>query len=177
MEERDVIIVGAGPAGLSAAVFTQLDGWSTLVLEANWTGGQGAIAYQVTMCQKVDRLRGDNSSRWIDLLPNTNRRSIMTMSISEEDVHQAIGQVMHPEINRTLVELGMVKDIVWKDDEVTLTLALPFLAIPVSIKDYLVNSLRQAVMKLGAKIQIRVAEMNQEERLAFLAMEQESWKG
>ena len=101
----------------------------------------------------------------------------MTKSISEEDVHQAIGQVMHPEINRTLVELGMVKDIVLKDDEVTLTLALPFLAIPVSIKDYLVNSLHQAVMKLGAKVQIRVAEMNQEERLAFLAMEQESWKG
>jgi len=101
----------------------------------------------------------------------------MTRNISEEDVHQAIGQVMHPEINRTLVELGMVKDIVLKDDEVTLTLALPLLAIPVSIKDYLVNSLRQAVMKLGAKVQIRVAEMNQEERLAFLAMEQESWKG
>jgi len=48
MEERDVVIVGAGPAGLSAAIFTQLDGWSTLVLEANWTGGQGAIAYTVT---------------------------------------------------------------------------------------------------------------------------------
>jgi len=48
MEERGVIIVGAGPAGLSAAVFTQLDGWSTLVLEANWTGGQGAIAYTVS---------------------------------------------------------------------------------------------------------------------------------
>jgi len=101
----------------------------------------------------------------------------MARNISEEDVHQAIGQVLHPEINRTLVELGMVKDIVLKDDEVTLTLALPFLAIPVSIKDYLVNSLRQAVMKLGAKVQIRVAEMNQEERLAFLAMEQENWKG
>ena len=101
----------------------------------------------------------------------------MARSISEEDVHQAIGQVMHPEINRTLVELGMVKDIVLKDDEVTLTLALPLLSIPVSIKDYLTNSLDQAVMKLGAKAQIRVAEMNQEERLAFLAMEQESWKG
>jgi len=47
MEERDMIIVGAGPAGLSAAIFTQLDGWSTLVLEANWVGGQGAIAYTV----------------------------------------------------------------------------------------------------------------------------------
>jgi thioredoxin reductase (NADPH) len=48
MEEKDVIIVGAGPAGLSAAIFTQIDGWSTLVLEANWVGGQGAIAYTVS---------------------------------------------------------------------------------------------------------------------------------
>ena len=48
MEKRDVVIIGAGPAGLSAATFTQLDGWSTLVLEGSWVGGQGAIAYTVT---------------------------------------------------------------------------------------------------------------------------------
>ena len=47
MKERDVIIIGAGPAGLSAAIFTQLDSWSTLILESNWVGGQGAIAYTV----------------------------------------------------------------------------------------------------------------------------------
>ena len=47
MEERDVIVIGAGPEGLSAALFTQPDGWSTLVLESNWTGGQSAIAYTV----------------------------------------------------------------------------------------------------------------------------------
>lgn len=45
--KKDVIIVGAGPAGLSAAIFTQLDGWSTLILESDWVGGQGAIAYTV----------------------------------------------------------------------------------------------------------------------------------
>ena len=48
MEKIDVIIVGSGPAGLSAAVFTQLDGWNTLVLEENWVGGQGTIAHTVT---------------------------------------------------------------------------------------------------------------------------------
>jgi len=47
MEEKDVIIIGAGPAGLSAAIFTQLDGWNTLILESNWVGGQGTIAYTV----------------------------------------------------------------------------------------------------------------------------------
>jgi len=47
VEQRDLIIVGAGPAGLSAAIFTQLDGWSTLILESNWVGGQGTIAYTV----------------------------------------------------------------------------------------------------------------------------------
>jgi thioredoxin reductase (NADPH) len=48
MEERDVVIIGAGPAGLSAAIFTQFDGWSTLVLEGSWVGGQGTIAYTVS---------------------------------------------------------------------------------------------------------------------------------
>jgi len=97
----------------------------------------------------------------------------MGKNISEEDVHQVIKQVMHPEIDRTLVELGMVKDITLKDNEVTLTLMLPLLSIPASIKDYLTNSLRQAVMELGAEVEVRVAEMNHEEQLAFLAMEQE----
>ena len=101
----------------------------------------------------------------------------MTESISEEAVHQAIGQLMHPAINHTLIELGMVKDIALKGNEVTLTLALPFLSVPASIKDYLVDSLRQAMTKLGAQVEIRVAEMSQEERQAFLAMEQESWGG
>ncbi len=84
---------------------------------------------------------------------------------------------MHPEISRTLGELGMVKDVALKDDEVSLTLVLPFLGIPASIKDYLVSSLRQAAMKLSVKVEIGIAKTNKEERLAFLTMEMEGWKG
>ena len=101
----------------------------------------------------------------------------MAKDISEEDVRHAIGQVMHPAISRSLVELGMVKDVTLAHGKVTLTLALPILGIPSSIKDYLVNGLRKAVTDLGAEAEVRITEMNEEERQAFLAMEQESWKG
>ena len=105
------------------------------------------------------------------------RRDIMPKNISEKDVYQALGRVMHPEIIYILAELGMVKDVALKGDEVTHTLLLPFLGIPASTKDYLANSLHQGVTKLGIKVEVRIAEMAQEKRLAFLAMEQEGWKG
>lgn len=101
----------------------------------------------------------------------------MTRNISKEDVHQAVRQVMHPTVSRSLVELGMVKDVTLQHGKVMLTLALPILGIPASIKDYLVNSLRKAVMGLSAEAEVKITEMNEEERQAFLAMEQESWKG
>jgi len=54
-------------------------------------------------------------------------------------------------------------------------MALPFLGIP--IKDYLVHSVEEAVTKLGAEIEIKLTEMNQEERAKFMAMSQENWIG
>ena len=101
----------------------------------------------------------------------------MTRNVSKEDVLRAVEQVMHPAISRSLVDLGMAKDITMEHGKVTLTLALPFLDIPVSIKDYLVNSLRKVVTDLGAEVEIRITGMNREEQQTFLAMEQESWKG
>jgi ATP-binding protein involved in chromosome partitioning len=101
----------------------------------------------------------------------------VTRNISKEDVHRAVRQVMHPAISRSLVDLGIAKDITLEHGKVTLTLALPFFGIPISIKDYFVNSLRKVVTDLGAEVEIRITEMNQEEQQAFLAMEQESWKG
>ena len=99
----------------------------------------------------------------------------MANNISEEEIRRAVAKVRHPEIDRTLVELGMIKDIVVRDDKVILTMALPFMEIP--IKDYLVNSVQQTVTKLGVEIEVKLTEMNQEQRESFTAMAQEAWIG
>jgi metal-sulfur cluster biosynthetic enzyme len=101
----------------------------------------------------------------------------MATNVSLQDVQEAIGKVTHPAISRTLVDLGMVKDVSLHGTEATLTLLLPILNIPAPVKDYLVNSLREVVAALGVRLEFEIAQMNEEERRAFLAMEQESWKG
>lgn len=99
----------------------------------------------------------------------------MEKNISEENVRKAMAQIKHPAIDRTLIDLGMVKDITIEGNKVTVTLAVPFPGIP--IKDLLVNSVREPIEKLGAKVEVKLAVMNQQELKAFIAMENESWKG
>jgi thioredoxin reductase (NADPH) len=45
--QRDVVIVGAGPAGLAAAVYAASEGLDALVLEANSPGGQAASSSRI----------------------------------------------------------------------------------------------------------------------------------
>jgi Mrp family chromosome partitioning ATPase len=87
--------------------------------------------------------------------------------ITSKQVSDALRGVMHPEIKRNLVELGMIKDASVEDEQVTLTLALPFVNIP--IKDDLVRAVKGAIAKLGAdlKVKVNLTEMSQQERAAF----------
>jgi len=97
------------------------------------------------------------------------------ISISEEELERVIGQVKHPAIDRTLVELGIVKDKTLEGNKVVLTFAFPFPNIP--IKDYLVTSVKRPLEELGFEVEVKTTVMNQEELQKFLALEQESWKG
>ena len=98
----------------------------------------------------------------------------MTNSASEQ-VHQALAQVKHPEIAYTLLELGMLKDITVEGSKVSLTLTLPSLGIPVPVKDYLVDSIHQALAKLKVSgyVEVMLAEMGPEERTRFIIMSKE----
>jgi len=101
----------------------------------------------------------------------------MDKHIRLENVRQAISNVKHPAIDYSLIKLGMVKDIILKDKNVTLRLLVPFIEIPERIKNHLIDSLRQPISNIGFNLDVNVETMNQEERERFLAMEQRNWKG
>ena len=96
------------------------------------------------------------------------------IDISEEKIRNAVAQVKHPAIDRTLTELGILKDITVEGDTVFVTLAFPFPGIP--IRELLVESVRKPVEELGAKVEVKTTVMTAEELQAFLAMEREAWK-
>lgn len=101
----------------------------------------------------------------------------MAKEKSEEDIRQVVAEIKHPAIDRTLVDLGIVKGITVKGNKVLVTMALPFPGIPTQVRDYLVNSVVEQIKKLDVEVEVDVTIMNQEELQAFLDMEQESWKG
>nr|AAU82254.1 hypothetical protein GZ12E2_21 [uncultured archaeon GZfos12E2] len=101
----------------------------------------------------------------------------MAKEKSEEDIRQVVAEIKHPAIDRTLVDLGVVKEITVKGNKVLVTMALPFSGIPTQVKDYLVNSVVEQIKKLDVEVEVDLTIMNQEELQAFLDMEQESWKG
>lgn len=92
------------------------------------------------------------------------------------DVNQVLSKIMHPEINFSLVELGMIKDVVCQENQIELTLKLPFAEVP--IKDLLIQGLKRALGELGAatQVKINVQQMTQEERDKFMKMAEEGWK-
>jgi len=101
----------------------------------------------------------------------------MAKEITAEDARKAIAEVKHPAIDRTLIDLGIVKEIKVNEGKVLVTMALPFPGIPVQIREILANSVSEPIKNLGAEVEVELTIMNQEELQAFLAMEQESWRG
>jgi len=94
---------------------------------------------------------------------------------SVEDVTQAIAKVTHPSIDRSLMDLGMIRDIALTGNTASLSLLLPFPGIP--ILSFLEKSLKESVIPLGVDLEIKIEQMNQEEIQNFLTMEKEAWKG
>jgi len=96
--------------------------------------------------------------------------------ISQKSVEKALSKIMHPEINYSLVDLGMIENAVCKEKKVSLTLKLPFPQVPV--KNLLINSIKKTLSDLDSSIQVEISieQMSQEERDKFAKMAKEGWK-
>lgn len=95
---------------------------------------------------------------------------------SQEDINKALSKVMHPEIRYSLVDLGLIKEVVVEENMVSLILNLPFLEIP--IKDYLIQIIKETLINLGkdVEVEIKLGQMNQRERDEFMKKAKEGWK-
>jgi metal-sulfur cluster biosynthetic enzyme len=99
----------------------------------------------------------------------------MANNFSEEYIRREVANVMHPTINCSLVELGIVKSIKVKKGKVIITMAFPFANIP--IEDYLIDSVREAIEEIDKTIEIETVVMSKDELQKFLALEKENWRG
>ncbi len=95
--------------------------------------------------------------------------------ITKEMAIEAIQDVMHPAINFSLLDLGIVKHVSTEDNIVYVTFAFPFPNIPIA--DTLIRSIAEPLEKMGAEVRADMVLMTEAEKQRFLQMEQEAWKG
>jgi Mrp family chromosome partitioning ATPase len=86
---------------------------------------------------------------------------------TEQQIREALAQVMDPELHRNIVELGMVHDIVARDGTVSFTLALTIMACP--MRNQMQDDARGRLLSLpGVRdVHIDLREMTPEEKQAI----------
>jgi len=96
--------------------------------------------------------------------------------LTKEQVMQALSKTTHPEIDYSLVDLGMIKDVRIDSEKIIVTMNLPFLEVP--IRDALARMVVQAVTREDETSQpeVQFAAMSEEERLEFMRKARERWK-
>ncbi len=92
-----------------------------------------------------------------------------------KNVEKLLNEIMHPAINASLIELGIISNFNLEGNAITIEMAYPFPNIP--IKDMLKMSIINKLSPLNLEINFTERVMNEEERQKFLKTEMENWKG
>ena len=84
--------------------------------------------------------------------------------ISEEKIMEALQTVMDPELHRSLVELGMIRQVQVTDGQVTVALALTTLGCP--LRGQIVDDVKRAVGAVEGvrSVDVQLGEMSDEEK-------------
>ena len=84
--------------------------------------------------------------------------------VTEANVRKALEGVMDPELHKSLIELGMVREVRVREGQVEITLALTTMGCP--LKDQIVADVRNAVGALEdvKAVEVELTEMTDEEK-------------
>jgi metal-sulfur cluster biosynthetic enzyme len=87
--------------------------------------------------------------------------------LTEEEVTRVMSKTTHPEIDYSLLDLGMIKEVVVEQETVRVTMNLPFPEVP--IKDHLVRIVRDAIAEKDerAAVEVIFSVMNEAEQKEF----------
>ena len=96
--------------------------------------------------------------------------------LNQTNIEKTLSKIIHPEINYSLVDLGRIEDVVYKQKHVSVTLKLPLLLVPV--REILIESIKKAFSDMDSSVQVEVniEQMVQEQRDKFAKMAKEGWK-
>ena len=96
--------------------------------------------------------------------------------LNQIKIEETLSEVMHPEINNSLVNLEIIEDVLYEQNHVSLTLKLPFLQVPV--KDVLLKSIEKALADLDSSIEVEISikQMTEQQREKFVKMAKEGRK-
>ena len=86
------------------------------------------------------------------------------MTVKTEEIIEALKPVQDPELNRSIVELGMVKNVVVDGDQVTVEVLLTIAGCPLKAK--IENDISDALLGISSisKVLVNFGVMNDEER-------------
>jgi ATP-binding protein involved in chromosome partitioning len=92
--------------------------------------------------------------------------------VTEAEVRSALARIQDPELRRSIVELGMVRDLRVADGKVAFTLALTTLACP--LKGQIEKDAKEAVLALEGvqAVEVKLAEMSEREKSRLSGGEQ-----
>ena len=83
-----------------------------------------------------------------------------------EEIKKILRKTKHPEFDKNLVELGMIRNLKTEKTKIIIVLVLPFLHVP--IKEQLLKIIKQAIKENFDIIPIiKIKEMNQKEKKKF----------
>ena len=86
------------------------------------------------------------------------------MTIKTEEIYEALKPVQDPELNRSIVDLGMVKSVFVDSNQVTVEILLTIAGCPLKAK--IENDISEALLETNQidKVQVNFGVMNDEER-------------